>query len=45
MAFTAMKPTEGLICIKNKILEQINHFKYLGYNISYEEETIWMQKL
>jgi hypothetical protein len=40
MAFTAMKPTERIILINDKILEKINTFKYLGYNISYEEDKI-----
>jgi hypothetical protein len=40
MAFTGMKQTERKIRIHDKILEQINHFKYLGYNISYKVETI-----
>jgi hypothetical protein len=30
------------IRINDRILEQANIFNYLGYNISYEEDTIWM---
>jgi hypothetical protein len=33
-----MESTGSKICINGRILEQINTFNYLGYNISYREE-------
>jgi hypothetical protein len=38
MTFTGMEPFRIKICINDGILEQINTFKCLGYNISYKGE-------
>jgi hypothetical protein len=40
MAFRGMEPVISKICINNKTLKQQNTFNYLGYNISYEGETV-----
>ena len=38
MAFKGRDPVRTKIAIDNKIIEQVNSFKYLGYMIPYEKE-------
>jgi hypothetical protein len=38
MAFKGRNPIQSKICLNNKIIEQVNMFKYLGYSLSYRGE-------
>ncbi|KAJ4438091.1 hypothetical protein ANN_14030 [Periplaneta americana] len=42
---TGKEPVRSKICINNKIIEQVKHFSYLGYQISYEEEKDLKEKI
>jgi hypothetical protein len=39
MAFKGKYPVRTKIVIEDKTLEQANHFKYLGYDVTFLEET------
>jgi hypothetical protein len=39
MDFKGKYPVRTKIVIQDKFLEQVNHFKYLGYDITFLEET------
>jgi hypothetical protein len=39
MAFKGKYPVRTKIIIEDKTLEQVNHFKYVGYDITFLEET------
>jgi hypothetical protein len=38
MVFRGMEPIRSKICSNDRILEHINTFSYLGYNVSYKRE-------
>jgi hypothetical protein len=39
MAFKGKYPVRTTIITEDKTLEQVNHFIYLGYDVTYLEET------
>jgi hypothetical protein len=39
MAFKGKYPVRTKTAIEDKTLEQVNHFKYLGYDVTFLEET------
>jgi hypothetical protein len=39
MAFKGKYPVRIKIIIEDKSLEQVNHFRYLGYDVTFLEET------
>ena len=45
MAFLGKRPIRTKIVVDNQTLEQVCDFNYLGYNISYNVDTDWVNKL
>ena len=45
MAFYGKDPVPSKICINNQILERINVFMYLGFNLSYLEDLDISEKI
>jgi hypothetical protein len=39
IAFEGKYPARTKIVIEDKTLERVNHFKYLGYDVTFLEET------
>ena len=45
MDFLAKQPMHSKISINNQILEQVEQFNYLGYQITYEKEKDLNEKI
>ena len=45
MAFCGKDPVPSKICINNQILERVNVFKYLGFNLSFLEDLDISEKI
>ena len=45
MAFSNKDPIQSKICLNNKILERVNEFNYLGYNLYFNLKEIFPRKL